>query len=349
MHPGLRPPVFYRVIGAPASTRIFAAMVFAPQSPYSGRQTAAKSRDLRRCPAGCNGDCIRVILVWTGKPREENRLDNQYKILGVDESASIAEIKRAFREKAKQHHPDIAGEGMREYMQKLLDAYEILSNRQRRFDYDRVRRGAGKQGFNYRDYLYEQAEIYKAGPRIKKSCGASKIRENAQAELIIFELLHFEEDAAIKIWHDLGGVDFPLRKHLGREDWMDCSFILAEELEKRGCYYEAFQLLIALMREERRLPYFRHFAEDVEIFLKEIVRLRLRRDVDDETWIECMQDLLGLGFSAREESRWLKSQAEALAGIGETSAALAVFRAAQKRDPAVTASAKLKKLCKAAF
>jgi hypothetical protein len=277
-------------------------------------------------------------------------LDNQYKILGVDENASIAEIKRAFREKAKQHHPDIAGEGMREYMQKLLDAYEILSNRQRRFDYDRVRRGAsGRSGFNYRDYLYEQAEINKAGPRIKKTDGASRIREKAQAELIIFELLHFEEYAAIKIWHDLGGMDFPLRKHLGREDWMDCSFILAEELEKRGYYYEAFQLLTALIREERRLPYFRHFAKDVEIFLKEMVRLRLRRDVDDETWIECMQDLLGLGFSAHEESRWLKSQAEALAVIGETSAALAVFRSAQKRDPAITPSAKLKKLCKAAF
>jgi curved DNA-binding protein CbpA len=239
-------------------------------------------------------------------------------------------------------------------MQKLLDAYEILSNRQRRFDYDRVRRGAaGKGGFNYRDYLYEQAEIRKGGPQtgpsIKKHGAASKIREKAQAELIIFELLHFEEDAAVKIWHGLGGVDFPLRKHLEREDWMDCSFILAEELEKRGYYYEAFQLLIALVREERRLPYFRHFAEDVEIFLKEIVRLRLRRAVDDETWIECMQDLLGLGFSAREESRWLKSQAEALAVIGETSAALAVFHAARKRDPAITPSAKLKKLCKAAF
>ncbi|MDR2795347.1 MAG: DnaJ domain-containing protein, partial [Spirochaetaceae bacterium] len=59
-------------------------------------------------------------------------MDNQYEILGVDESASAAEIKHAFREKAKQHHPDIAGEDARAYMQKLLAAYEILSNRQRR-------------------------------------------------------------------------------------------------------------------------------------------------------------------------------------------------------------------------
>jgi hypothetical protein len=261
-------------------------------------------------------------------------LDNQYKILGVDEGASIAEIKRAFREKAKLHHPDIAGEKGREYMQKLLAAYEILSNRQRRFDYDRAYRSSSGRhhGFNYRDYLYEQA----AAPD-------SRFRERAQAELIIFELLNFEEDAAVKMWLDLGGISFPLAKHLDREDWMDCSFILAEELEKRNFYYEAFSLLTALIREERRLPYFRHFAQDVEIFLKELVRLKLRPAVDDETWIECIQELLDMGFSAREESRWLKSQAEALVNIGDTAAAAAVFRAALKRDPSIKASLKLKK------
>jgi curved DNA-binding protein CbpA len=263
-------------------------------------------------------------------------LDNQYRILGIDESASIAEIKRAFREKAKQHHPDIAGENGREYMQKLLAAYEILSNRQRRFDYDRAYRGAAgrRHGFNYRDYLYEQAND-----------PDSRFREQAQAQLIIFELLNFEEDAAVKMWLELGGVDFPLAKHLDREDWMDCSFILAEELEKRSFYYEAFVLLAALLREERRLPYFRHFALDVEIFLKDLVRVKLRHAVDDETWIECIQELLDIGFSAREEGRWLKSQAEALVNTGNTAAAAAVFRAARKRDPSITASAKLKKAC----
>ncbi|MDR2342908.1 MAG: J domain-containing protein [Spirochaetaceae bacterium] len=263
-------------------------------------------------------------------------MDNQYRILGVDEGASIAEIKRAFREKAKQHHPDIAGENAREYMQKLLAAYEILSNRQRRFDYDRAYRGSSsrRHGFNYRDYLYEQT----GDPD-------SSIRERAQAELIIFDLLNFEEDSAVRMWLDLGGVDFPLAKHLDREDWMDCSFILAEELEKRKFYYEAFSLLIMLIREERRLPYFRHFAQDVEVFLKELVRRKLRPAVDDETWVECMRELLDLGFTAREESRWLKSQAEALVNIGDTAAAAAVFGAARKRDPSITPSVKLKKAC----
>ncbi|MDR0382904.1 MAG: DnaJ domain-containing protein [Spirochaetaceae bacterium] len=260
-------------------------------------------------------------------------MDNQYRILGVDEGASLSEIKRAFREKAKRLHPDIAGEGARERMQKLLAAYETLSNRERRLDYDRAFRGGTKRGgFNYRDYLYERA----ADPD-------SKSRERAQAELIIFELFHFEEDAAVKIWQTLGGTDFPLEKYMEREDWMDCSFVLAEELEKRGFYYEAFRLLVALLREERAKPYFRHFAEDLEIFLKELVRLRLRSAVDDELWVECMGELIDIGFSARDEGRWLKSQAETLANMGETAAAATVFERARKRDPSVTPSAKLKK------
>jgi curved DNA-binding protein CbpA len=263
-------------------------------------------------------------------------LINQYKILGVDEDASMAEIKRAFREKAKQHHPDVAGESGRARMQKLLAAYEVLSNRQRRFDYDRAYRSfSGKSGFNYRNYLYEQADSTDID---------FKSREKARAQLIIFELFHFEEDAAISMWRAWGGLNFPLEKHLEREDWMDCSFVLAEELEKRGFYYETFCLLTALIREERRKPYFRHFTEDVEIFLKELVRQRLNSAVDDETWIECMQELLDIGFSTREEGRWLKLQAEALNRMGETASARAVFREAQRRDPAVTPSASLKKV-----
>jgi curved DNA-binding protein CbpA len=209
----------------------------------------------------------------------------------------------------------------------LLAAYEILSNRKRRSDYDRIFRGAkDHKSFNYREYLTENAD-----------------KPEFQAELVIFDLLHFEEDAAIDLWRKIGGTGFPLEKYLDREDWMDCSYLLAEELAKRGAYYEAFEILIALLREERRDPYFRHFAQDVEMYLKELVRLKLRSLVDDETWVDCMQDLLELRFPARDESRWLKSQAEALLALGETAAAEAAIREAQKRDPTASLSKKLKK------
>jgi curved DNA-binding protein CbpA len=268
-------------------------------------------------------------------------LENQYRILGVGEDASAAEIKQAFREKAKRHHPDIAGEGGRERMQKLLAAYEILSNRERRGEYDRANRrrqwaqrasGASK-GFNYREYLYERT--LDSDPQT---------REKAQTDLIIFDLFHFEEEAAIKRWRSLGGADFPLQKHLDREDWMDFSYILAEELAKRDIYYEAFRLLVMIIREERRAPYFRHFAIDAESFLKELTRVGLRREIGEQAWLACTDELLSLGFPPKEEARWLKAKSEAFVNLGNIDAARAAFRTARERDPKITPPRKLKNL-----
>jgi curved DNA-binding protein CbpA len=222
-------------------------------------------------------------------------MTNHYELLNVGESASTQEIKRAFRERAKRLHPDIAGEAAAEQMRKLLAAYEILSDRNRRFEYDRAYRRFAvkireKKGFDYRSFLRER----KDDPKY-------------QAKLIFFELLHLEEEAAISIWQEQGGLEFRMEENLDREDWMDCSYILAEELAKRGRCYESFKLLVKLVREERRQPYFRHFMGELETFLKELVRLRLRSEVDGETYVECIGTLLGLGFSAKDEERWMRS------------------------------------------
>ena len=244
-------------------------------------------------------------------------MTSYYELLEVNQNASTQEIKKAFRERAKRLHPDIAGEAGEEKMRKLLAAYEILSDRNRRFEYDRAyKRFAEKYRFDYRSFLRERKDDPKS-----------------QAKLIFFELLHLEEDEALLIWHEQGGLDFPLEKYLEREDWMDCSYILAEELTKRGLFYEAFVLLVSLVREERRQPYFRHFMEDVENFLKELVRVHLRTAVDAETYVECMEVLIGLGFSRRDEARFLRSIAETLMRLGDLGNAKKTLLKALKKDP----------------
>ena len=220
---------------------------------------------------------------------------NHYDLLGIEQNASPAEIKKAFREKAKLLHPDIAGSAQAEAMRRLIASYEVLSNRERRFDYDRIySRFVKKNEFNYRTWLNEQEN------------------PSSQAKLIFFELLHFEEDRAIDVWRKNGGLDFPLAKYMDREDWMDCQYILAEELDKKGFSFEAFKLMSAVLAEERRRPYFKIFAEEIEIYLKNMVKFKLKPLVDEETWIECLKTMIELKFPARDEKRFRSSMVNTL-------------------------------------
>ena len=220
-------------------------------------------------------------------------MNNHYDLLGVKQNASTSEIKKAFREKAKHIHPDIAGSSHSETMRKLISAYEVLSSPERRFEYDKVySRFVKKCGFNYRTWLNEQDD------------------PESQTKLIFFELLHLEEERAIGIWRKNGGLDFQMEKYMAREDWLDCQYILAEELDKRGFSFEAFKLMAAVLAEERRRPYFKLFTAEIENYLKNLVKFRLKPQVDEETWIDCLQTMMGLGFSARDEKYFMRSMAD---------------------------------------
>ena len=237
-------------------------------------------------------------------------MNNYYVLLGIQRDASSEEIKKAFRDKAKQLHPDIAGKSAEEAMRRLLTAYEVLSNVDRRFEYDRAySRFIGKKGFDYRIWLREQG----ADPA-------------SQTKLMYFELLHLEEDEAISIWRKNGGINFDMENYLEREDWMDCLFILAEELDRRNCAYEAWRLLVILVREEKRLPYFKHFIAEIETYLRELVRLRLKAQVDEETWAGCLETMLSLDFPAQDKLRWSRSLAQALYDLGNAPGAEQVIR-----------------------
>src|SRR5919202_2495045 len=74
-----------------------------------------------------------------------------YKALGVPESASADEIKRAYRKLAQKHHPDRnpGDTSAEERMKEFSEAYDVLSDPKKRQEYDQVRRMAasGFRGF----------------------------------------------------------------------------------------------------------------------------------------------------------------------------------------------------------
>jgi molecular chaperone DnaJ len=77
-----------------------------------------------------------------------------YEILGISRSATDEEIKKSFRRLAKQYHPDANKEqGAEARFIEINEAYEVLSDQQKRTAYDRyghagVGNGAGGAGFN---------------------------------------------------------------------------------------------------------------------------------------------------------------------------------------------------------
>ena len=72
-----------------------------------------------------------------------------YKVLGVPKDAPAADIKKAYRKLARQHHPD-ANKGdaaSEEKFKEISEAYDVLSDDKRRKEYDDSRSLFGNGGF----------------------------------------------------------------------------------------------------------------------------------------------------------------------------------------------------------
>ncbi len=69
--------------------------------------------------------------------------DDYYDVLGVSKDASQREIKKAFKQKAQEHHPDRSDDpDAEEVFKEIAEAYEVLSDEEMRERYDRF----GKEG-----------------------------------------------------------------------------------------------------------------------------------------------------------------------------------------------------------
>lgn len=77
-----------------------------------------------------------------------------YEILGVQRTADKEQIKKAYRRLARQYHPDVNSEsGADEKFKEINEAYEVLSDEQKRAAYDRFgHAGVNPNGSGFQDF-----------------------------------------------------------------------------------------------------------------------------------------------------------------------------------------------------
>ena len=255
-------------------------------------------------------------------------MENYYDVLGIQPEASTREVKSAFRRQAKKHHPDLRGKagipdgGARAAdaaMRLLLEAYRMLSDPEKRRIYDRGfrKKAAEEGGFDYRRFLKARAND-----------------PESQAKLVVFDLLHGLEDEAIEVYErgkTLG--DFRLERYLERGEAMDAEFFIAEEYEKRERWLKAYSIYKRLIAMEIEKPWFRYFFEVVALRFRSMVLLKLQKALDDEDYVDRLEEAACLGLPRRDAAQILRKKAEVQLRLGDARAAMESLRRAGELEP----------------
>jgi len=236
--------------------------------------------------------------------------------LGLKPDCGRSDVRRAYRVKAKEVHPDLTGEEGTARFLALKEAYEVLSSRTTREAYDQTRHTAKKRGtvtdWDYRDFL-----------------SARKDDPESLARLICYDLLHDLDAEAVELYDEaqVGGF-FSLRRYLEREDFMDYAFMLAEAYLEQNALVKAYRLFRGIAELEEEDPYFKHFYVEVLDRMAAIVRHSLPDDPDNRLRMAFVTDLVKLSYHPREEARLRKLLSELLAAEGRNEdAAREIFRA----------------------
>ncbi|MBN2440753.1 MAG: DnaJ domain-containing protein [Spirochaetales bacterium] len=232
-----------------------------------------------------------------------------YQVLGVTQGASLREIKRSFRQKAKEFHPDVSSpiqNSSEEAMMLLIKAYKILSDPEKRRDYDRILTHLRPTTFTYREFLKRKKDDLKC-----------------QSKLIFFDLIHGNPGEALTLYENLNLIPtYQLENYLDYGDYLECIFLLAEELEKRCKYIKAFEILKKIYLYEQSRPFFKQYTEEIVDRLMALVCSKISKHESPGDSITCIEELLHFNFSQQSNALLYKKLSEMYLYIDEKQQAL---------------------------
>ncbi|HLG26974.1 MAG TPA: DnaJ domain-containing protein, partial [Paenisporosarcina sp.] len=132
-----------------------------------------------------------------------------YEVLGLMKSASKEEIKKAYRKLSKQFHPDINKEADAvDKFKEIAEAYEILSDDQKKSQYDQFGHanpnqgfgGGGADGFGFEDIF---SSFFGGGGSRRRDPNAPRKGEDLQYSMTIeFDDAVFGKETEIEIPRD---------------------------------------------------------------------------------------------------------------------------------------------------
>ncbi len=225
---------------------------------------------------------------------------NYYTVLGITKNSSTKEIKKQFRKKAKEIHPDTKGSKLgnsENEIRLLLKAYEILSNPKKREKYDNSLNNFIKRKnneFNYREFLKDRKDDLLS-----------------QTKLIFYDLLNSNPADAVYLHEKLSKrKDFRLNLYMSWADYMDCTFLLAEQYALKKKFVKAYDLYKQLYFNELKRPYFRHFTAEIIDRLKKIVCHDMNSFIKPDEIVDYIEELIKLNISKYENAYLYKKLAE---------------------------------------
>ncbi len=254
---------------------------------------------------------------------------NYYEILGIAQDSTAQEIKKSFRRRAKEIHPDVRPDADRrsdEEMRILLAAYEVLSDIEKRDEYDRTLQSFLRvRGFDYREFLRRRPDD-----------------PTSQSKLIFHDLLANHQEDAVDLYERLTtGRGFQLERYLSREDYMDCAFLLAEVFEARHRYAEAYELYCKLYAYECDKAYFHHFIDEVIDRLRTLLCFKMLPEIEPSEAIMRLKEMMRMDFSRKDNAFFCKKLAEVYASMGQQETALQYLRKGLQLDRKLSGVKKL--------